>query len=91
MKANIPNTDLQDLSPTCIVKELSEKSMEKIYNQLNKFHKEIKESNEYNIKKDYLEEERKNIESKYKDYKLNSETKNKVMDFIKDIYKDDIQ
>ena len=68
------------------IKDIVEKSMEKIYNQLNKFHKEIKESNEYNIKKDYLEEERKNIESKYKDYKLNSETKNKVMDFIKDIY-----
>jgi len=33
-----------------------------------------------------LEEEKKNIENKYKDYKLNDETKNKVINFIKDIY-----
>jgi len=68
------------------IKDIVEKSMEKIYNKLNKFHKEIQENNEYNIKKDYLEEEKKNIENKYKDYKLNDETKNKVINFIKDIY-----
>ena len=68
------------------IKDIVEKSMEKIYNKLNKFHKEIEENNEYNIKKDYLEEEKKNIENKYKDYKLNDETKDKVINFIKDIY-----
>ena len=68
------------------IKDIVEKSMEKIYNKLNKFHKEIEENNEYNIKKDYLEEEKKNIENKYKDYKLNNETKDKVINFIKDIY-----
>jgi uncharacterized C2H2 Zn-finger protein len=68
------------------IKDIVEKSMEKIYNQLNKFHREIEANNEYNIKKDYLDEEKKNIEDKYINYKLNNDTKDKVINFIKNIY-----
>ena len=68
------------------IKDIVEKSMEKIYNQLNKFHREIEANNEYNIKKDYLDEEKKNIEDKYINYKLNDDTKDKVINFIKNIY-----
>lgn len=68
------------------IKDIVEKSMDKLYNQLNKFHKEIEESNEYNIQKHFLDEEKKVIEQKYNDYKINETIRNKVTSFIKDIY-----
>jgi hypothetical protein len=68
------------------IRDIVEKSMEKIYYKLHKFHKDIEQSVEYNIKKDYLEEEKKNIDNKYQDYKLNTETKDKVINFMKNIY-----
>ena len=68
------------------IKDIVEKSMDKLYNQLNKFHKEIEESNEFNIQKHFLDEEKKVIEQKYNDYKINETIRNKVTSFIKDIY-----
>ena len=68
------------------IKDIVNKSMEKIYKQLNKFHTEIENNNQFNIKKSYLAEEKQIIENKYHEYKINSETKNMVTNFIKDIY-----
>jgi len=68
------------------IKDIAEKSMDKLYNQLNKFHKEIEENNEFSIQKHFLDEEKKVIEQKYNDYKINENVRNKVTSFIKDIY-----
>ena len=61
-------------------------SMDKLYNHLNKFYKDVKDNNVYNIKEQYLNDEKKDIDEKYKQYKINKETKNAVIHYIKNIY-----
>jgi uncharacterized coiled-coil DUF342 family protein len=65
------------------IKELSEKSMEKIYNQLSKLKEDFKSDDSFEIS---FDEDIKMIEKKYDDYKKNSEIKKKVEEHIASIY-----
>jgi ribosomal protein L37AE/L43A len=65
------------------IEELSEKSMEKIYNQLNKLKEDFKSDDSFEIS---FDEDIKMIKKKYDDYKKNSEIKKKVEEHIASIY-----
>jgi hypothetical protein len=65
------------------IEELSEKSMEKIYNQLSKLKEDFKSDDSFEIS---FDEDIKMIEKKYDDYKKNSEIKKKVEEHIASIY-----
>jgi len=65
-------------------KDLFEKSMEKIYNHLNKIKEEF--YNDSSIKSEYIYKEIDTIDDKYKKYKDDSQIKNKVHEYLSDIY-----
>jgi len=65
------------------IKELSEKSMEKIYNQLTKLKEELKYEDGLEIS---FDEDIRMIEKKYQEYKKSSEIKKKVEEHIASIY-----
>jgi hypothetical protein len=68
------------------IKDIVKKSMAKIYHLLHKFCQDIEINNIHNIKRAYLEEEKKMIENKYNEYISNKDTEEKVIHFMKDIY-----
>jgi hypothetical protein len=65
------------------IEELSEKSMEKIYNQLSKLKEDFKSDDGFEIS---FDENIKMIEKKYEEYKKSSEIKKKVEEHIAFIY-----
>jgi hypothetical protein len=65
------------------IKELSEKSMEKIYNQLTKLKEDLKYEDGLEIS---FDEDIRMIEKKYQEYKKSSEIKKKVEEHIASIY-----
>ena len=65
-------------------KDLFEKSMEKIYNHLNKIKEEF--YNDSSIKSEFIYKEIDTIDDKYKKYKDDNQIKNKVHEYLSDIY-----
>ena len=65
------------------IEELSEKSMEKIYNQLTKLKEDFTTDDSFEIS---FDENIKTIEKKYEEYKKSSEIKKKVEEHIASIY-----
>jgi hypothetical protein len=68
------------------INDIIDKSMDKLHKQLQSFHSEIKEHNEFNISNDYLEEEKGVIEQKYNDFKTNKDVQSKVKEYITGLY-----
>lgn len=68
------------------ITDIVDKSMDKLHKHLQNFHNEINEHNDFNINKEYLEEEKDIIQQKYDEYKSNKYVKSKVQEFITNIY-----
>jgi hypothetical protein len=68
------------------INDIIDKSMDKLHKQLQSFHSEIKDNNEFNISNEYLEEERDVIEQKYNDFKKNKDVQSKVKEYITGLY-----
>ena len=68
------------------ITDIVDKSMDKLHKHLQNFHNEINEHNNFNINKEYLEEEKDIIQQKYDEYKSNKYVKSKVQEFITNIY-----
>ena len=68
------------------ITDIVDKSMDKLHKHLQSFHNEINEHNDFNINKEYLEEEKDIIQQKYDEYKSNKYVKSKVQEFITNIY-----
>lgn len=68
------------------ITDIVDKSMDKLHKHLQTFHNEINEHNDFNINKEYLEEEKDIIQQKYDEYKSNKYVKSKVQEFITNIY-----
>ena len=68
------------------ITDIVDKSMDKLHKHLQSFHNEINEHNNFNINKEYLEEEKDIIQQKYDEYKSNKYVKSKVQEFITNIY-----
>jgi len=77
--------DTEKFKPMSI-NDIVDKSMDKLHKHLQDFHEEIKDSNEFKIKSDYLEDEKETIQKRYDDYKNNKNIQNKVMEHIINIY-----
>ena len=69
------------------IKDIIKKTMEKLFNQLSTFKKDIIENNELSINHNIINEEMSIIDKKYEDFKLDKENvSNKVNNCITDIY-----
>lgn len=66
------------------IKDIVEKSMEKLYNNLNEINGSMKENSI--VYEDILKLSKEKIDTKYKDYKNNEETKKIVQDYITNIF-----
>ena len=66
--------------------DIIDKSMDKLHKQLQSFHSDLKESNYFDIKDEYLEDEKNMIEEKYNEFKKNKEIQLKVKEYITNIY-----
>jgi hypothetical protein len=77
--------DTEKFKPMSI-NDIVDKSMDKLHKHLQDFHEEIKDSNEFKIRSDYLEDEKETIQKRYDDYKNNKNIQNKVMEHIINIY-----
>jgi len=63
-------------------KDIMEQSFVKIYNHLNNFYDDIKNNNEFEIDNNYLDEQKKLLESKFSKYKNDTNSKEIVDSFI---------
>ena len=63
-------------------KDIMEQSFMKIYNHLNNFYDDIKNNNEFEVDNNYLDEQKKLLESKFSKYKNDTNSKEIVDSFI---------
>lgn len=68
------------------IRDIIDKSMEKLHKHLHFFHEEVKDKNEYQINNEYFNEEKNIIDKKYYDYKNNKSIQTKVQEYITKIY-----
>jgi len=63
-------------------KDIMEQSFTKIYNHLNNFYDDIKNNNEFEVNNNYLDEQKKILETKFSKYKNDTNSKEIVDSFI---------
>jgi hypothetical protein len=68
------------------IKDIVKKTMDKLYNHLCSFKKDITQPNIYNLNEKSINEEMKNAYTKYNNYRRNVDIQNNVNTFIKNIY-----
>jgi hypothetical protein len=68
------------------IKDIVKKTMEKLLEQLSNFKKDIIEPNKYNIDSKVIDQQIKIAENKFTDFSKNSDIQKSVNSFIKDIY-----
>lgn len=68
------------------IKDIVNKSMDKIYNQLCEFHNDLIEPNRFDLNKDILSGELNTVKNKYEKYKKDIEMREKVNKLITNIY-----
>jgi hypothetical protein len=68
------------------INDIVNNSMKKLHKYLKQFYEEIKNDNKYNINIEYLDNELKNVESKYESFKESENTQKTVKDLMLSIY-----
>jgi hypothetical protein len=68
------------------IKDIVNKSMDKIYNQLCEFHSDLIEPNKFDLNKEVLSGELNTVKNKYEKYKIDLEMRDKVNKMITNIY-----
>jgi hypothetical protein len=68
------------------VREIIDKSIEKLYEQLNIFYTELVNNNIIKVNSDIIEQEKQIIDSKFKEFCTNNNVKSSVGDLLKKIY-----
>jgi hypothetical protein len=68
------------------INDIVDSSMKKLHKYLKQFYEEIKNDNKYNINIEYLDNELKNVESKYENFKDSENTQKTVKDLMLSIY-----
>ena len=68
------------------IKDIVNKSMDKIYNEQYEFHNDLIEPNKFDLNKDFLSGELNTVKNKYEKYKIDLDVRDKVNKIITDIY-----
>ena len=68
------------------VREIIDKSIDKLYEQLNVFHKELQEEDIIKVNDTILEQEKQIMDAKFKDFRTNNNIKSSVGELLTKIY-----